>query len=271
MEFAGRVVWVTGGGGRIGRAIVASFAREGAAVGICDINGEAAAESLRVVHELGGRGVSLWGDVSAETDVDRMLAELTASLGPVDILVTSHGNSPNMPVLEMDLPTWQSPFTVNTQGCFLACRAVARQMVARGARGVIVNLSSGAATSARPGSSAYCGSKAAINMLTQVLATELGSHGIRVNAISPGLVTPTALRHGEAEHPYLNLMIDMTPLGRTGVPADVAEAVLALASDRLEWVTGANLEVSGGSHCGRTNAPYTRRLAPPGASSSRSV
>lgn len=265
MEFAGKVVWLTGGGGRIGRAIAAAFAREGAAVGICDVNEDAAAQSLEGLRAVGGRGVALRGDVSVEADVDRMLAEITQALGPVDILVTSHGNSPNMPVLEMDLATWQSAFTVNTQGCFLACRAAARQMVARRARGVIINLSSGAATSGRPGSSAYCGSKAAINMLNHVLATELGPHGIRVNAISPGLVTPTALRHGEAGHPYLNLMIDMTPLGRTGVPADVAEAVLALASDRLGWVTGANLEVSGGSHCGRTNAPYTPRLTPPGA------
>jgi NAD(P)-dependent dehydrogenase (short-subunit alcohol dehydrogenase family) len=260
MEFTGKVVWLTGGGGRIGRAIAQAFTREGAAVGISDIDGARAEQTLDRVRAAGGRGVALRGDVSVEEDVDRALAEITASLGPVDILVNSHGISPNVPVLEMDLATWQSPFVVNTQGCFLTCRGTARQMVARGARGTLINLSSGAATSGRPGSSAYCASKAAINMLTHVLATELGPFGIRVNAITPGLVTETPLRRGEGSHPYLNLMIEMTPLGRTGVPADVAEAVLALASDRLPWVTGANLEVTGGSHCGRTNAPFTPRL-----------
>lgn len=260
MEFTGKVVWLTGGGGRIGRAIAHAFAREGAAIGISDIDGPRAAQVLESVRAAGGRGVALQGDVSVEEDVDRMLAGITTSLGPVDILVNSHGISPNVPVLEMDLATWQSPFVVNTQGCFLTCRSAARQMVAREAHGALINLSSGAATSGRPGSSAYCASKAAINMLTHVLATELGPFGIRVNAVTPGLVTETPLRRGEGSHPYLNLMIEMTPLGRTGVPGDVAEAVLALASDRLPWVTGANLEVTGGSHCGRTNAPFTPRL-----------
>jgi len=259
MEFNGKVVWLTGGGGRIGPAIAAAFVREGAAVGICDIDGSRAERTLDAVRAIGGTAVAIQGDVSVEADVERMLAGVTASLGAVDILVNSHGNSPNAPVLEMDLATWQSPFVVNTQGCFLTCRAAARQMVARGARGTLINLSSGAATSGRPGSSAYSASKAAINMLTQVLATELGPHGIRVNTVTPGLVTDHALRRGEGSHPYHNLMIDMTPLGRTGVPEDVAAAVVSIASDRLAWVTGANLEVTGGSHCGRTNAPYTPR------------
>ena len=260
MEFEGRVVWLTGGGGRIGRVIAALFAREGAAVGVCDLDLAGAERAAADVQAVGGRAIALSGDVSKEVDVDRMLADLTKTLGPVDILVNSHGVSPNVPVVDMDLDTWQAPFVVNTQGCFLTCRAAARQMVARGARGCIINLSSGAARSGRPGSAAYCASKAAINMLSEVLATELGPLGIRVNVVTPGLVTSEPLRRGEATHPYLNMMIEMTPMGRTGVPTDVAEAVLALASHRLPWVTGANLEVTGGSHCGRTNAPLTMRL-----------
>jgi len=264
MEFERKVVWLTGGGGRIGPTIAASFAREGAAVGICDLDGARAERARDAVRAAGGRAEAIQGDVSVEADVARMLDGITTSLGPVDILVNSHGVSPNMPLLEMDLETYQSSFTVNTQGCFLTCRAAARQMVARGARGTLINISSGAATSGRPGSSAYCASKAAINMLTEVFATELGPHGIRVNAVTPGLVTDHALRRGEGSHPYLNLMIDMTPLGRTGVPDDVAAAVLSIASDRLAWVTGANLQVTGGSHCGRTNAPFTPRLGAQG-------
>ena len=263
MEFSGKVVWLTGGGGRIGPAIAAAFVGEGAAVGICDIDEARAERTLEAVRTIGGRAAAFPGDVSREDEVERMLERVTDALGPVDILVNSHGVSPNMPVLEMDLETWRLPFVVNAQGCFLTCRAAARQMVARRARGTLINLSSGAATSGRPGSSAYSASKAAINMLTQVLATELGPHGIRVNTVTPGLVTDQALRSGEGGTPYRNLMIEMTPLGRTGMPQDVAAVVLALASDRLAWVTGANLEVTGGSHCGRTNAPFTRRRISP--------
>jgi 3-oxoacyl-[acyl-carrier protein] reductase len=260
-EYQSKVVWLTGGGGRIGRSIAQMFAREGARVAVCDLDAPRAAAVAAAIQNSGGTAIAVVRDVSREADVESMLADVTASLGPVDILVNCHGTAPNAPILDMDLATWQAPFLVNTQGCFLTCRAAARQMVARGARGSIVNVSSGAATSARPGAAAYCGSKAAIDMLTQVLATELGPCGIRVNAVSPGVVTEAPLRRGEATHPYLNLMIEMTPLGRTGVPSDVAEAVLMLASERLSWVTGANLQVSGGSHCGRTNAPLTVRLS----------
>jgi NAD(P)-dependent dehydrogenase (short-subunit alcohol dehydrogenase family) len=260
VEFENKVVWLTGGGGRIGRVIAELFAREGAAVGISDVDAARAEGAAAAVHAAGGRALPVAGDVSIAADVEQTLARITENLGPVDILVNSHGVSPNVPILEMELAEWQSPFLVNTQGCFLTCRTAARQMVGRGAPGCIVILSSGAARSGRPGAAAYCASKAAIDMLTHVLAIELGPHGIRVNAVSPGLVTESPLRPGEGKHPYLNMMIDMTPLGRTGVPTDVAEAVLALASDRMSWVTGANLEVTGGSHCGRTNAPLTRRL-----------
>lgn len=258
MEFKDKVVWLTGGGGRIGPEIGRAFAREGAKVALCDCDAERVRQAAESVP--GGQVLALTGDVSREEDVQRMLDELTAQLGPVDVLVNCHGVFPNVPVLEMELATWESPFQVNTRGCFLTARAAARQLVGRQAPGCIINLSSVAATSGRPGGAAYCASKAAINMLTQVLAAELGPHGIRVNAVTPGVVTEEPLHAGQGGHPYLELMIAMTPLGHTGVPSDVAQAVLALASDRMGWVTGANLEVTGGAHCGRTNAPLTRRL-----------
>ena len=139
------------------------------------------------------------------------------------------------------------------------CRAVGRQMVARGACGAIVNLSSGAATSARLGAAGYSGSKAAIDMLTQALAIELGPHGIRVNAVAPGLVTDAALRADDPGlSPYMRMMLDMTPLGRTGAPADIAEVVAFMASERNAWMTGTIVEVSGGSHTGRPHVPLPR-------------
>jgi NAD(P)-dependent dehydrogenase (short-subunit alcohol dehydrogenase family) len=141
----------------------------------------------------------------------------------------------------------------------LTCRVVGNQMVERGYHGAIVNVSSGAATSARPGAAGYSGSKAAINMLTEALAIELGPHGIRVNAVAPGLVTEMPLRSGDAGlTPYIRMMLDMTPLGRTGTPADIAEVVVFVASELNAWMTGSIVDVSGGSHTGRPHAPLPR-------------
>ena len=132
-------------------------------------------------------------------------------------------------------------------------------MKARGAHGSIVNVSSGAATSARLGAAGYCGSKAAIDMLTQTLAIELGPYAIRVNAVSPGLVTDAPLHTGDAGiTPYMQMMLDMTPLRRTGEPSDIAEVVAFVASDRAAWMTGTIVQVSGGSHTGRPHVPLPR-------------
>jgi NAD(P)-dependent dehydrogenase (short-subunit alcohol dehydrogenase family) len=161
----------------------------------------------------------------------------------------------------MDVAEWDHTFAVNVRGMMLCCQAVGRRWVQRGTKGSIVNLSSGASRSARPGSAHYAGSKAAVNLLTEVLATELGPQGIRVNAVLPGLVMDEVMAAEDPDkHPYVNLMLSLTPLGRTGAPLDIAEAVAFLASDRSGWTTGAMLEVTGGSHCGRTNAPLTGQL-----------
>jgi NAD(P)-dependent dehydrogenase (short-subunit alcohol dehydrogenase family) len=204
----------------------------------------------------GSDAVAVGADVSSDSEVEAAVAEVTGALGPIDVLINAHGIAPNRRLLDADLVEWDRVFAVNTRGNMLTCRAVGRQMVERGCRGAIVNVSSGAATSARLGAAGYSGSKAAINMLTQALAIELGPHGIRVNAVSPGLVTDTA-RTGDDPNltPYMRTMLDMTPLRRTGTPEDIAEVVVFLASERNAWMTGSIVEVSGGSHTGRPQAP----------------
>ena len=123
-------------------------------------------------------------------------------------LMNAHGYVPNCPLLDVEVEEWDRTFDVNVKGTMLMCQAVGRRWVRDGIRGAIVNLSSGASLSARPGGAHYCGSKAAVNLLTEVLAAELGPHGIRVNAVAPGLVMDEVLTaEAPDQHEYVNLML----------------------------------------------------------------
>jgi NAD(P)-dependent dehydrogenase (short-subunit alcohol dehydrogenase family) len=257
-----RTAVVTGGAGRLGRVIAATLGREGARVVIADKD---RAAMRQVVERLAATSPSAYsgveGDVSNSADVERMMTEAEAAAGPVDIVVNAHGIFPNCPILEMTVEEWDRPFAVNVRGTMLTCQFFARRWVERGTAGAIVNVSSGASRSARAGGSHYTGSKAALNMLTEVLAIELGPHGIRVNGVAPGLILDEVVTaESDSQHPYVNLMLRGTPLGRTGRAEDVAEAIAFLASDRSPWTTGALLEITGGSHCGRTHVPLTRAM-----------
>ncbi len=260
-DFAGRVVMLTGAGGRLGRPCAVAFAREGATLVLTDLAADRLGETARQAAAAGARVVSVAADVTRAEDVARVLAEGSRAAGPVDVLVTFHGFVPTSEVRAVTVEEWDRTFAVNVRGTMLCCQAVARQLVERGAPGAIVTVSSGASTSARAGGAHYCGSKAAVNMLTEVLAIELGPHGIRVNAVAPGLVLDSVARRGDAAvHPYVRDMLAATPLGRTGSPEDIASAVLFLASPRAGWVTGEVLYVTGGSHCGRPHMAPARGL-----------
>lgn len=255
----GKRALVTGAGGRIGRAITELFLAEGAAVAAVDVNGEAVEASVR--NHPSQRACAIGIDVSDPGEVERAISQAESALGQLDTLVNCHGIFPNCPLLDVTVDEWDRVFAVNVRGTMLMCQVLGRLWVERGTRGSIVNISSGAATSARAGGAHYAGSKAAINMLTQTLAIELGRHGIRVNAVSPGLVSDEVVdEHNlEGRHPYIKLSLQALPLGRTGRPVEIAEAVAFLASDRSAWTTGANLEVTGGSHCGRPQMPPSNR------------
>lgn len=261
MLLKGRNALITGAAGRLGRAIAVAMQREGAGVALSDRSGAALDGALASLQVGPAKACSVAADVTNPAEIAGMMAAAEAQLGPVDILVAGAGIFPNSPLLDMELDEWDRVFDVNVRGMMLCCQAAARHWVAHSTPGAIVTLSSGASRSARPGGSHYCASKAAVNMMTQVWAAELGRHGIRVNAVLPGLVMDEVVREQTPDqHPYINAMLAATPLGRTGDPADIAEAVVFLASDRSSWTTGATLDVGGGTNCGRTQAPLTRDL-----------
>ena len=246
-EHRDRVVLVTGGAHGIGLAIVRAFAQAGAKVIVADQReADATRAASTITSEMGTEGLAVAVDVRDAAAVDAAVQRALAHFGRIDVLVNNAGIYPNTPVLEMDENEWDAVFDTNVKGMFLMSRAVGRAMVTRGGR--IINISSGAAESGRVGAAHYCASKAAVNMFTRVLALELAPHGIVVNAVGPGLIEVP----GWSLSPdYIDAIVSTNPMGRSGQPEDVAQAVLYLASPSATYITGTTLYVDGGTLAGR--------------------
>jgi NAD(P)-dependent dehydrogenase (short-subunit alcohol dehydrogenase family) len=172
---------------------------------------------------------------------------MVATYGRIDILVNNAGVLRPYPIVDFPLEEWERIFAVNVRGTFLCSQAVARQMIAQGEGGCIINIASASAAKADRESSAYCASKSAVVGLTRVLALELGSHGIRANAILPGATDTQMLRDLFDQVPGVREeLLAKTPLGKMATPRDQAKAALFLASGLASHVTGEQLVVSGG-------------------------
>jgi 3-oxoacyl-[acyl-carrier protein] reductase len=251
MRLKGKVGVVTGGGAGIGRGIVLALAREGADVGVLDINGEAASKTARDAEALGVRALALEADVASRDSVENAVRKVLDALGKIDILVNNAGISPKkqgmkVPVVEMDPAEWERVIAVNLGGVFLCSRAVLPAMIER-KYGKIINMSSVAAkTGGFAGGAHYASSKAAILALTKAIALEVARYGINVNAVMPSRIkSEMGFSIPESK---LKERLAQIPLGRLGTPEDVAEAILFLACDQTSsWITGATLNVSGGA------------------------
>ncbi len=249
-----RVALVTGGSRGLGRAICLGLAAEGARIAInyyrdpgggIDLGPEAA-ELAKVIRAANGVDVlPVAGDVSRADEVQRMISQTEAALGPLDILVNNAGVWPTAYVKDMAEDEWNTTLAINLTGTFLTCREAVRRWLADGRPGSIVNITSQAAFhGSTTGHAHYAASKAGVVAFTVSLAREVAPQGIRVNAVAPGMMATEMAR--EALEKGRDDYLKRIPLRRIADAAEVASAVVFLASDRASYMTGATVDVTGG-------------------------
>jgi 3-oxoacyl-[acyl-carrier protein] reductase len=247
MRLAGKVALVTGAQQGIGRSTALALARDGADVAINYLEDRAAAEAAAgEVRRAGRRALAVPGDVSRPADARALVDATVRDLGALDVLVNNAGVFPRVPFLEMTEADWDAVLDVNLKGSFLCAQAAARAMVTAGRGGAIVNLSSSAVRGVPLGVH-YSASKAGVVGLTRAMALALAPHGIRVNAVAPGLTDTAQPRfgHGEEELAALGRAI---PLGRMAQPEEIARVAVFLASDDAWFVTGEVVHANGGAY-----------------------
>ena len=235
----GKVALVTGGSRGIGAAISRELGSAGARVAVNYRSGKDAAEE--VASAVGG--IALAANVGDPAEAKELIERVESELGEVDVLVNNAGITRDTLIARMSDEEWEEVIETNLRGTFNTCRAVARKMLRRRS-GAIVNMTSVVGLHGNPGQANYAASKAGIIGLTKALARELGSRGVRVNAVAPGYIA-TELTDVLSEE-IRGAILGNTPMGRLGSPEDVAAAVRFLCSDEAAFITGDVLLVDGG-------------------------
>ncbi|MEU3922194.1 SDR family NAD(P)-dependent oxidoreductase [Streptomyces sp. NPDC029004] len=246
-DLTGRTAFITGAASGIGRACAVLLAEAGATVHCADIDEKSLNETRSLISEAGGTAHTHPLDVSERAQVKSAI-EYAASSGRLDILAAVAGIMHSSTVLETRDEDLDRVLAVNFKGTLYACQESARVMIAAGTPGSIVTMASGAVDAASAGLLCYSAAKAAVVQLTKTLATELGPHSIRVNAVAPGWIrTPMTDRHDATlQHQAEAAMVRLSPLRRVGEPEDIAHTVLHLASDASSFTTGQILRPNGG-------------------------
>lgn len=248
VDLTGRRALVTGAQQGIGRAIAVALAKAGADVAVNYLDDLAAAEATaQAVRDLGVCAILAKGDVADLAAARMMVQTADAALDGLDIVVNNAGVFPRVAFTDMTEADWDHVMNVNLKGGFFVAQATVKAMIARGCKGSVINLASQAIRGSSPRGVHYAASKGGVVSMTRAMALELAPHGIRVNAIAPGLTDTAQPRYGSNET-ELAAMAAAIPLGRMAQPNDIAGWAAFLASDLAAFMTGQTIHVNGGTY-----------------------
>ena len=245
LRLEGKTAIITGAGRGIGKAIAHKFLLEGARVLICDIEPERLEQTVTELRAF-GEVQSLIGDVSRSDFCDSVVQTALEFFGEINILVNNAGIAVFAPFLEHSEEAWDQTLNVNLKSMFLLSQRVARQMVAKGGGGAIVNMASTNGLMGERDLVAYNASKGGVILLTKTLAIELAEHNIRVNCVAPGLIRTTLASEGGSSNNFFDESLHKIPMRRLGKPEEVANVFAFLASDEASFITGDTVVIDGG-------------------------
>ncbi len=248
LDLGNRICVVTGGASGIGRATALALAKAGAPIALLDIDLDGCAATAADIETLGGTAVAIDCDTSSPEAVANAARRVLGDLGACEVLVNNAGLLRSGALSDLDYAAWNKVMSVNLNGYFLCAQAFRPQMLERG-RGSIIQIASIAASNAQARSGAYSAAKAGVVALSKQLAVEWGPDGIRSNAVSPGMIRTPLSEAFYREPGVAERRAQVVPSRRVGLPEDIADVVLFLASERAGYVNGAELLVDGGFDC----------------------
>ena len=257
MRLKDKVAVVTGAAAGIGLACAQRFAGEGAKVVLSDIDGDKGAAAAQAIAETGAEARFVPCDVGDKAQVDALIVAAVAAYGGLDCAIANAGIVHACDFLELAEEDFDRVIRVNLKGVFLTGQAAARQMVAQGRGGTIINMSSVNAVMAIPAITPYVAAKGGVNQLTKVMALALVDHGIRVNAIGPGSIMTEVFKAVATDKAAMNKILSRTPMGRVGAPDEVASVALFLACEDSSYITGQTIYPDGGRLALNYTVPVT--------------